>query len=292
MKIATRSSKLAIAQVQLLIDSLKDENLDFVIKKLITEGDKKSADGQNLFDKAHFVEDIEDSLISKESDVAVHSLKDMSSIDRDGLEIFAAIAHPFRNDVLVYRDGVNLSDLTKLHIGTSSLRRKRQCKFFLGNENCSEIRGNIDTRLMKLHKGEFDAIILARAGIERLQFNENYIDLNFLPAIGQGVIAIQCRSDDQETKNKLSKIRNEELQQCIETERYIVRRLDATCSSALSIKANLSNECLNVDLEIYGKETFLSKSISSEIGSLPKVLDKLINEIISEGGLQLLNENN
>lgn len=292
MKIATRSSKLAIAQVQLLIDSLKDENLDFEIKKLITEGDKKSADGQNLFDKAHFVEDIEDSLISKESDVAVHSLKDMSSIDRDGLEIFAAIAHPFRNDVLVYRDGVNLSDLTKLHIGTSSLRRKRQCKFFLGNENCSEIRGNIDTRLMKLHKGEFDAIILARAGIERLQFNENYIDLNFLPAIGQGVIAIQCRSDDQETKNKLSKIRNEELQQCIETERYIVRRLDATCSSALSIKANLSNECLNVDLEIYGKETFLSKSISSEIGSQPEVLDKLIDEIISEGGLQLLNENN
>ena len=114
MKIATRSSKLAIAQVQLLIDSLKDENLDFEIKKLITEGDKKSADGQNLFDKAHFVEDIEDSLISKESDVAVHSLKDMSSIDRDGLEIFAAIAHPFRNDVLVYSDGVSLSDLTKI----------------------------------------------------------------------------------------------------------------------------------------------------------------------------------
>jgi hydroxymethylbilane synthase len=216
----------------------------------------------------------------------------MSSIDRDGLEIFAAIAHPIRNDVLVYRDGVSLSDLTKLHIGTSSLRRKRQCKFFLGNENCSEIRGNIDTRLMKLHKGDFDAIILARAGIERLQFNENYIDLNFLPAIGQGVIAIQCRSDDQKTKNKLSKIRNEELQQCIEIERYIVRRLDATCSSALSIKANLSNECLNVDLEIYGKETFLSKSISSEIGSQPEVLDKLIDEIISEGGLQLLNENN
>ena len=78
----------------------------------------------------------------------------------------------------------------------------------------------------------------------------------------------------------------------METERYIVRRLDATCSSALSIKANLSNECLNVDLEIYGKETFLSKSISSEIGSQPEVLDKLIDEIISEGGLQLLNENN
>ena len=118
MKIATRSSKLALAQVHLLIDSLDDKNLDFEIKKLVTEGDKKSAEGQNLFDKAHFVEDIEDSLISKEADVAVHSLKDMSAIDRDGLEIFAAIAHPARNDVLIYRDGVNLKDisLSLIHI--------------------------------------------------------------------------------------------------------------------------------------------------------------------------------
>ena len=235
MKIATRSSKLALAQVHLLMDSLDDKNLDFEIKKLVTEGDKKSAEGQNLFDKAHFVEDIEDSLISKEADVAVHSLKDMSAIDRDGLEIFAAIAHPARNDVLVYRDGVNLKDISSIHIGTSSLRRKRQCKFFLGNENCTEIRGNIDTRLNKLHQGEFDAIILAKAGIERLGFNENYIDLDFLPAVGQGVIAIQCRSDDQETKKILSKLKNEELDQCIEIERYVVRSLNATCSSALSI---------------------------------------------------------
>ena len=291
MRIATRSSKLALAQVQLLLDSLDDKNLDFEIKKLVTEGDKKSAEGQNLFDKAHFVEDIEDSLISKEADVAVHSLKDMSAIDRDGLEIFAAIAHPARNDVLIHRDGVNLKDISSIHIGTSSLRRKRQCKFFLGNENCTEIRGNIDTRLNKLHQGEFDAIILARAGIERLGFNENYIDLDFLPAIGQGVIAIQCRSDDQETKKILSKLKNEELDQCIEIERYVVRRLNATCSSALSIKANLLSNHFNVDLEIYGKEAFISKSISSERVYQKDALDKFIDEVLSEGGLELLNEN-
>ena len=292
MKIATRSSKLALAQVQLLLNSLEDQNLDYEIKKLVTEGDKKSANGQNLFDKAHFVEDIEDSLISKDADVAVHSLKDMSSEDRDGLEIYAAIAHPVRNDVLIYRDGVNLSNLENLHIGTSSLRRKRQCKFFLGNENCSEVRGNIDTRLGKLHKGDYDAIILARAGIERLQFNENYIDLDFLPAIGQGVIAIQCRSNDEKTKAILSKIRDERLHQCIEIERYIVRNLNASCSSALSVEANLSNNRFNVDLEIYGSEAFISKSTSSEIINQKEALNKFIDEIISEGGLELLNENN
>ncbi|MFL2487712.1 MAG: hydroxymethylbilane synthase, partial [Gammaproteobacteria bacterium] len=269
-----------------------DQNLDYEIKKLVTEGDKKSANGQNLFDKAHFVEDIEDSLISKDADVAVHSLKDMSSKDRDGLEIYAAIAHSVRNDVLIYRDGVNLSNLENLHIGTSSLRRKRQCKFFLGNENCSEVRGNIDTRLEKLHKGDYDAIILARAGIERLQFNENYIDLDFLPAIGQGVIAIQCRSNDEQTKAILSKIRDESLHQCIEIERYIVRRLNASCSSALSVEANLSNNRFNVDLEIYGSEAFISKSTSSEIINQKEALNKFIDEIISEGGLELLNENN
>ena len=80
---------------------------------------------------------------------------------------------------MVYKDEINPDDLTNIKIGTSSLRRKRQCKHFLNNKNCSEIRGNIDTRLLKLHEGQYDAIILARAGIERLELNENYIDLEF-----------------------------------------------------------------------------------------------------------------
>ena len=208
MKIATRSSKLALKQVEIFTNQLKELGLNFEIKKQLTEGDKKSKQGENLFDKAHFVEDLETSLLNYEADVAIHSLKDMSCHDTKGLEIYAAIEHPSRSDVLVYKDEINPDDLTNIKIGTSSLRRKRQCKHFLNNKNCSEIRGNIDTRLLKLHEGQYDAIILARAGIERLELNENYIDLNFLPAIGQGIIAVQCRSDDKKTKTLLDHIKN------------------------------------------------------------------------------------
>ena len=292
MKIATRSSKLALAQVQIFKDALNNQKLDFEIKTQITEGDRKSAEGKNLFDKAHFVEDIEDSLLSKEADIAVHSLKDMASTDRDGLEIFAAIPHPSRGDVLVYKDSSVIKDLTKIHIGTSSLRRKRQCKFFLNNKNCSEIRGNIDTRLEKLHQDKYDAIILAKAGIERLDIQENYIDLDFLPAIGQGIIAIQCRTDDFETKNKLTGIRDEQIMKVIELERYVVRELGATCSSALSIQANVTNEDFNIDLEIYGRDSLINKTVTGKYENHRATINEFINEIIVERGLELLNENN
>ena len=292
MKIATRSSKLALAQVKLLIDALGEKDLDFEIKTQITEGDKKSARGENLFDKAHFVEDIEDSLLAMEADIAVHSLKDMSSIDREGLEIYAAIPHSSRTDVLIYRDSINLGDLETINIGTSSLRRQRQCKYFLKNTNCAEIRGNIDTRLKKLFKGDFDAIILARAGIERLQFNLDYIELDFLPAIGQGIIAIQCRSNDSETKKVLSQIRDKTLIQSIEIERYLVRALQATCSSALSVQSNIYGSDFDLDLEIYGRENFISKNFTGQLKNQTESLDNFINEIITEGGLEMLNENN
>ena len=291
MKIATRSSKLALKQVEIFTNQLKELGLNFEIKKQLTEGDKKSKQGENLFDKAHFVEDLETSLLNYEADVAIHSLKDMSCHDTKGLEIYAAIEHPSRSDVLVYKDEINPDDLTNIKIGTSSLRRKRQCKHFLNNKNCSEIRGNIDTRLLKLHEGQYDAIILAKAGIERLELNENYIDLNFLPAIGQGIIAVQCRSDDKETKTLLDNIKNLELLKMIEIERKIIRHLNATCNSALSISSKINGDTIESDIEIYGEEEIISEKLISEFSAIDKSIKKLVTKIRETGGLRLLDEN-
>ena len=152
MRIATRSSKLALKQVDIFKDLYKTQEINFEIKTQITEGDRKSKKGENLFDKAHFVEDLESSLLNYDADIAIHSLKDMSCHDTEGLEIYAAIEHQSRSDVMVYKDQINLNDLANIKIGTSSLRRTRQCKHFLKNKNCSEIRGNIDTTLLKLHE--------------------------------------------------------------------------------------------------------------------------------------------
>ena len=291
MKIATRSSKLALKQVEIFTNELKKLNLNFEIKKQLTEGDKKSKKGENLFDKAHFVEDLETSLLNYEADVAIHSLKDMSCYDTKGLEIYAAIEHPSRSDILVYRDEINLDDLMSIKIGTSSLRRKRQCKHFLNNNNCSELRGNIDTRLLKLHEGQYDAIILAKAGIERLELNENYIDLNFLPAIGQGIIAVQCRSNDKKIKTLLDQIKNLELLKLIDIERKIIRQLNATCNSALAISSQINGDTFESNLEIYGEEEIISEKLISKFSDIDKSIKNVVNKIIEKGGLRLLDEN-
>ena len=290
MRIATRSSKLALKQVDIFKNELKNLNINFEVKKQLTEGDKKSKKGENLFDKAHFVEDLETSLLTHEADVAIHSLKDMSCHDTKGLEIYAAIEHSSRSDVLVYKDNINYDDLMNIKIGTSSLRRKRQCKHFLKNNNCSEIRGNIDTRLTKLHEDKYDAIILAKAGIERLELNENYIDLNFLPAIGQGIIAVQCRSDDRETKNLLENIRNNELLTIIEIERKIIRSLNATCNSALSISSKINDDTFESEIEIYGENEIISEKLISDLNSIDRSIKMAVNNITIKGGLKLLDE--
>ena len=292
MRIATRSSKLALKQVDIFKNQLKNLNINFEVKKQLTEGDKKSKKGENLFDKAHFVEDLETSLLTHEADVAIHSLKDMSCHDTKGLEIYAAIEHSSRSDVLVYKDNINYDDLMNIKIGTSSLRRKRQCKHFLKNNNCSEIRGNIDTRLAKLHEDKYDAIILAKAGIERLELNESYIDLNFLPAIGQGIIAVQCRSDDRETKNLLESIKNNELLTKIEIERKIIRSLNATCNSALSISSKIKDDTFETEIEIYGENEIIYEKFISDLNSIDKSIKMAINNITIKGGLKLLDENN
>ena len=291
MKIATRSSKLALRQVEIFTNQLKNQDINFVIKQQLTEGDKKSEKGENLFDKAHFVEDLETSLLNYEADVAIHSLKDMSCHDTKGLEIYAAIEHPSRSDILVYKNEIKLVDLMNIKIGTSSLRRKRQCKHFLNNNNCSEIRGNIDTRLLKLHEGQYDAIILARAGIERLELNENYIDLNFLPAIGQGIIAVQCRSNDKKTKTLLDQIKNLELLKMIYIERKIIRHLNATCNSALSISSKINGDTFESNIEIYGEEEIISEQLISKFSAIDKSIKNIVNRITERGGLRLLDEN-
>ena len=290
MRIATRSSKLALKQVDIFTEQYKNQEINFEIKKQIPEGDKKSKTGENLFDKAHFVEDLESSLLNNEADIAIHSLKDMSCHDTKGLEIYAAIEHPSRSDVLVYKDKINLDNLTNVKIGTSSLRRKRQCKHFLKNNNCSEIRGNIDTRLIKLHENRYDAIILARAGLERLNLNENYIDLNFLPAIGQGIIAVQCRSNDTKTQTLLDQIRNNGLLKMIEIERKIVRNLNATCNSALSIKSRINDDICETDVEIYGEDMIISEKLISDLNNIDESIKILVMNIFEKGALKILNE--
>ena len=123
MRISTRSSKLALRQVDIFLNNLNAESFVPEIKKQITSGDIKSQKGENLFDKAHFVEDIEKSLINNEADIAIHSLKDMAVVDNEHLEIYAMIGGVNRGDRLILKNDTETNKIENLHIGTSSLRR-------------------------------------------------------------------------------------------------------------------------------------------------------------------------
>tara|TARA_B100000575_G_C23087544_1_gene626832 strand:- start:53 stop:928 length:876 start_codon:yes stop_codon:yes gene_type:complete len=290
MKIATRSSKLALRQVEIFQEKLNKPEIDYQVIKQITEGDVRSASGESLFDKAYFVEDIEASLIEKKADVAIHSLKDMPSKDTNNLEIFAGIMHNNRSDILLYTDENILKNIHKVKIGTSSLRRKRQCKYFLKNENVIEVRGNIDTRIQKLHAGEVEALILAKAGIDRLGLKNNYIELDFLPAVGQGIIAVQCRSDDKEMKCLIGSIRDEQMMHQIEIERLVVSKLDADCHSALSVLSEIKDQKFKLKVEIYGEEKFISESCEAELNIYEKKIDEFVNHLVKIGGKKILHD--
>ena len=132
---------------------------------------------------------------------------------------------------------------------------------------------------------------MAKAGIERLGLNENFIDLDFLPAIGQGIIAVQCRSDDKKTQTFLDRIKNFELLQMIEIERRIVRNLNATCNSALSISSKIDGEVFQTCIEIYGDNEIISEEFSSDLNSIDESIKIVVDNIIKKGGLKLLDEN-
>jgi hydroxymethylbilane synthase len=295
MRIITRSSKLALRQVDIFLKNLNAESLVPEIKKQITSGDIKSQKGENLFDKAHFVEDIEKSLINNEADIAIHSLKDMTVVDNEHLEIYAMIGGVNRGDRLILKNDTETNKIENLHIGTSSLRRFNQCKHFMPSCKISEIRGNVDTRIEKLNSGEFDAIILANAGLERLGLSTNSISLDmqkFLPAVGQGIIAIQCRKDDYATKRVLDPLRDEAQISMINLERAFIKQIGGNCHSALSVMASSNGQNLSISSQIFGKNDYIALTETGLLKDGQLLLDKMVKQAEQLGGIELLNEYN
>jgi hydroxymethylbilane synthase len=295
MRISTRSSKLALRQVDIFLNNLNAESLVPEIKKQITSGDIKSQKGENLFDKAHFVEDIEKSLINNEADIAIHSLKDMAVVDNEHLEIYAMIGGVNRGDRLILKNDTETNKIENLHIGTSSLRRFNQCKHFMPSCKISEIRGNVDTRIEKLNSGEFDAIILANAGLERLGLSTNSISLDmqkFLPAVGQGIIAIQCRKDDYATKRVLDPLRDEAQISMINLERAFIKQIGGNCHSAVSVMASSNGQNLSISSQIFGKNDYIALTETGLLKDGQLLLDKMVKQAEQLGGIELLNEYN
>ena len=267
--IGARGSKLSLAYVakvkELLIknnDELKEENLNF--KAIKTSGDlnlnKKISQigGKNLFCK-----EIEECLINKEIDVAVHSLKDMESTENKKLLIGAYIRRNDFRDVIISKKIKNINDLKDgVKIGSSSRRRELQLKKINKKISVINIRGNIDTRINKISENNLDGIILAAAGVNSLKLNEK-IGFTFecdqiLPAVGQGIIAVQCRKDD-EIKNLIKKINDNTTSLCAIAERRMLQTIGGDCETAVAGLAEIENHNLKLRAQLFsdnGEESF------------------------------------
>jgi len=268
--IGARGSKLSLAYVEkvknLILEKSKNlNNSDFVIKKIKTSGDIHSdiklseIGGKNLFCK-----EIEQNLLENNIDIAVHSLKDMESKQNEKLMIGAYIKRNDPRDVLICNKIKNLKELPKgAKIGSSSRRRELQLKKINKDVLVLNIRGNIDTRIQKLQDQKLDAIVLAAAGVKSLNL-ENKIGLVFdtneiLPAVGQGIIAVQCRKDDESIKSIIKKINDTETSFCAIAERKMLQTIGGDCETAVGGLAEITNNNLILKVQLFsdkGDESF------------------------------------
>ena len=263
--IGARGSKLSLAYVEkvknLILEKSKDLNDgDFVIKTIKTSGDIHSdvklseIGGKNLFCK-----EIEENLLENNIDIAVHSLKDMESEQKENLMIGAYVKRNDPRDVLICNKIKNFNELSKgAKIGSSSRRRELQLKKINKNVSVLNIRGNIDTRIQKIEDQKLDAIVLAAAGVKSLNL-ENKIGLVFdtneiLPAVGQGIIAVQCRKDDGPIKDTIKKINDTETSLCAIAERKMLQTIGGDCETAIGGLAEITNNNLTLKAQLFSDE--------------------------------------
>lgn len=254
IKIGTRKSKLALAQTKMVVNEIKKyfPSINIEVVHFTTKGDKVlNKPLINIGGKGVFVTEIEDALLNKEIDLAVHSAKDLPLKLQDNLTISAVLKRGNYRDTLVTVKGKEIDFSREIIIGTGSNRRKLAFKNLYPNATFKDIRGNVDTRLNKLYNGEYDGIILAMAGLERLyllsdsRFTFTPFDYKeFVPAPCQGIIAIESRNND--LTEILSKINHKDTFYSFQTERHILNILNADCGMPLGAYSFVENNKINV----------------------------------------------
>ena len=293
--IGSRGSKLSLAyanKVKNLISRLSEvSGSELEIKKIKTSGDlfqnKKISEigGKNLFCK-----EIEEKLINKEIDIAVHSLKDMDSAETNGLVIQAFIERNDPRESFVSKKFNKLSELNNAKIGSSSRRRELQLKLLNKNISVKNIRGNVDTRIQKVENGEYDGVILAVAGLKTLKL-ENYVKeifsiKEFIPTAGQGIIAVQCRKDDEDIKKILNQLNHYETQLCALAERNFLKTIGGDCDTAVGCSATLNRDIIQIKAQLFsddGKKVFNIEKHGE--ANKPELIGKLAGqEILKQSG--------
>ncbi len=247
-------------------------------------------------DKGFFVSEIQNMLMKNEIDIAVHSLKDLPVEENNGIKISAILKRGNEKDVFISKNNKKLSDFLKSEkIGTSSLRRKAQLYKRDPNLNVVDIRGNVDTRISKMIEGQYEGLVMAAAGIERLGLDSyitEYLDHEImLNAPGQGAIAIEINRNNKYAETITLKINDEETMNCTQYERSFMKKLGGGCNSpigAYSYYSNGEKTIIGTILSLDGTKD-ISSTISVKSSDESDIGELLANELIKKGALELIN---
>ncbi|WP_368974261.1 hydroxymethylbilane synthase [Caldifermentibacillus hisashii] len=302
--VGSRRSKLAMTQTNWIIDQLKKIGAPFTfdLKEIVTKGDEiLNVTLSKVGGKGLFVKEIEQAMLNKEIDIAVHSMKDMPAVLPDGLAIGTIPEREDPRDVLISKENRSLRDLPAgAIVGTSSLRRKAQILNIRPDLEIKWIRGNIDTRLKKLETEEYDAIILAAAGLSRMGWQAEVVSeylepSDCIPAVGQGALAIECRKDDEEILQWLAKLNCPKTNRAVQAERAFLNKIGGSCQVPVGGYAVINDEddvVLNAFVasgngKTIFKETVVGKdavTVGEEAGErlMERGAGKLINEILKQ----------
>ena len=271
--LGTRGSELARTQSLLVEKAIRAAHSGVAIetKIIVTKGDDGKSIDPHAGRKGLFTAEIERALLNGEVNVAVHSAKDLPSETNPDTQIAAVLPRASMDDVMVSKHPGGLAHLADgATVATGSVRRKRQLLWQRADLSLVDLRGNVPTRLRKLATHPWDAIVLARAGLERLGFSPNSNELTFegarffleilpcetfLPAGGQGIIALQIRADDQRTKATLDPINDRETLLCLEAEREFLRQLHADCNFPVGVLATIQNGKMKIRAQVFLAES-------------------------------------
>src|SRR6266481_3486080 len=271
--LGTRGSELARAQTRLVEEAIRGAHPDVTIETKIvaTKGDKVRVVDPRAGRKGLFTAEIERALLARDVDIAVHSAKDLPSETGLRTEIVAALPRAPMDDILVSKYPGGLSSLPRGGaVATGSVRRKHQLLWKRADLDIIDLRGNVPTRLRKLAENNWDAIVLARAGLGRLGLSRSRTEIsfegrqfslevlpceNFLPAGGQGIIALQVRANDQSTKELIDVVNDRETLLCLQAEREFLRGLQGDCNCPVGVLAKIDNRKIKMRAQVFMGES-------------------------------------
>jgi hydroxymethylbilane synthase len=299
LTVATRGGALALAQTQIILGKLKEvyPEIQVEIKKITTEGDRdKKTSLWQLKTSGFFTSQVENTLLVGEADLAVHSFKDLPTQQRKGLSVAAVCDRQFAEDCVLSTEAISSIEQlkTSARVGTSSLRRMVQLKRLRPDLKPLPIRGNVTTRIRLLEEGRFDAIILARAAVERLGLSEKisfcFAPKEFIPAPAQGALAVQTRSDDTATSRFIAAIDDKKTRMITFAERQILVTMRCGCHASTGAFAEIEQGNIRICAFISDCEgkNFIRREIIGPAEQAEKSAEKLAEELLEAGGREIL----